>query len=127
MTSRLSFVLLAATLMAVGCAPSRSKGISEASLLKRLGDAGLTVERLDPPTLQPDQLQALPYDPSTVLALEVSDGQGNREGMIAVELKATQDTERVKGVNGFGVRNWYFLGIVSTHMRDRVTLAIGTE
>jgi hypothetical protein len=73
-----------------------------------------------------DDLSRFPEEPRSAVVLRLSDGRGNSEAMTFVELgswKAAAEMD-AKPVNGFAVRNWFVLGIVSNYFVDRITDAL---
>ncbi|MGQ0720477.1 MAG: hypothetical protein ACT4PE_02760 [Candidatus Eiseniibacteriota bacterium] len=106
--------------------PKNTRDIDASGLLEELAAAGLTAEELGPAQVSTDHSSRFPEPPRSTLWLRISDGQGNSEQMTFVEFGSWKTAAEVdaKPINGFAVRNWYVLGIVSNHFVSAVTHAV---
>ena len=118
--SRLSVPFAVQTLLCVtlvcGTLVGCGQNLSESDVLSKLEAAGLTVERLDERLLTRAQRQRIESQPETIFSVRVSDASGNSQSMTLVEFdkdwKAVSAIE--EGVPGFVVRNWLFVGVVTS-------------
>jgi len=99
------------------------QAISERDLFKKLEGAELKVERMSEVNLQEYEIAELPPDYKNMISVRVSDGKGNRTGMTFVEFEGQLST-RIRGVNGFPVRNWFVVGTVDNYFRDLIVDAV---
>jgi hypothetical protein len=107
-------------------APKNTKRIDASDLLEKLAAAGLETKDLGPASISVDHASRFPEKPRSTLALRVSDGAGNSESMTFVEFSSwkTAAAMDAKPVNGFAVRNWFVLGIVSNYFVEKITAAV---
>jgi hypothetical protein len=105
----------------------KTKSITAVALMEKLAAAGLETRDIGPASISVDHASRFPETPRSTLALRVSDGQGNSETMTFVEFSSWKAAAALddKPVNGFVVRNWFVLGIVSTYFVDKITNAVG--
>lgn len=128
---------LAAVVLIAGCGSSGTSGsatsntgrksITARTLMERLAAAGMEIRDLGPASISVDHASRFPETPRSTIALRVSDGQGNSESMTFVEFSSWKAAAALdeKPVNGFAVRNWFVLGIVSSYFVDKITNAVG--
>lgn len=116
--------LMLATLLAA-CA-SEPPPLTKDEMLQKLAAAGWEVLPQEKTLLYPAQLQKFTREPLASFTLRLNDAQGNSElitpldfGKASVALK--QETRKV---NGFAHKNWFFAGIISNELRDRVKAAL---
>jgi hypothetical protein len=103
-----------------------TRPLSEADVIRRLQSAGLTCERLDKTWITPREVEQLPAKPVAVFSVRMRDGKGNAESMTLVGFGRVQDaqaTDRMP-LNGFAVRNWFFLGTIAEHFRRPIVSAL---
>jgi hypothetical protein len=91
-----------------------------------LSDAGLETTELGPAQISLDDSSRFPEEPRSTIVLRVSDRDGNSTPLTFVEFGSWKTAAELdkKPVNGFAVRNWFVLGITSTHFVDLVTAAL---
>jgi hypothetical protein len=111
-----------ALVIVLGCTAGEPT-LSKDDLLSRMEAAGLRVEPLDDAGLPTDAIAELPEEPTQAFLVRVSDGQGNSTAMTFTEFDSSEKTGRIRGVNGFPVRNWFVVGIVSNDFRDAIQAA----
>ena len=99
--------------------------LSQIEILYRLKSAGLELERREKTIVYPSDYEKFPVEPRTMFTVRVSDGKGNATNMTLVEFGNVREAAAIRGVNGFRVHNWFFLGTINNYFRDRVTDAIG--
>ena len=108
--------LLFATLACGALAGCSNNNLSESELLSKLEAAGLTVERLSESLLTNKQRQRIESTPETIISVRVSDAEGHSQKMALVGFDRDWKADHAKeeGVPGFVVRNWFFVGKVTS-------------
>jgi hypothetical protein len=106
--------------------PRNTQRLDADDLLDRLADARIAAEDRGPARIDVDDLSRFPEEPRSVLCLRLSDGQGNAETMTFVEFGSWKTAAHVDAepINGFAVRNWFVLGIVSEYFAASVAEAL---
>jgi hypothetical protein len=125
-TVAVTLAIAAAAMAITGCGGGGGPApLSEAELLERLEGAGLQVEILGEPMVSEKDRSLFVAEPVGMLAVRLSDGQGNAESMTLVHFPAVKDAAGLEArpVNGFAARNWFFLGIIANHFRDPILAA----
>lgn len=106
--------------------PANTKSLQARDLVGALSATGLEVTDLGVATIDMDDLSRFPEEPRSTLVLRLRDSQGNSEAMTFVEFGSWKAAATVdaKPINGFAVRNWFVLGIVSERFADLVRGAL---
>ena len=102
-----------------------AKTLSQPDVMNGLERAGLVLTPLDKTYVYPSDLQKFPAEPRAMFSIRVGDGKGNSETMTLLEFSSAGQVAGVRGVNGFPVHNWFFLGIISNQWRDIIVSALG--
>jgi len=119
-------ILLGGLALLAGCGGGGPGPLSEAEVLDRLHGAGFRVEILGAPAIAQDDRSLFVAEPLDMVAVRLSDGQGNSEAMTLVQFPRVKDAEGLdaRPVNGFAARNWFFLGTIGNHFRDPIEAAL---
>lgn len=127
------FLFLGITLLGCGSQPQGlpekpppPPNLSETEVLNRFQDYRLSFEREKKTRIFPSQHKKLPSEPVTMFTIRIKDDKGNSERMTLIQFDNYEDPKTFKKqkINGFPVRNWFFLGIINNYFKQRVEEAL---
>lgn len=118
-------VLALLFLSLAGC--SGEAKLPKADLVRQLENAGFRVEEVDSARVFHEKDRAkLSGKPISIFSIRLTDAQGNSEVATPIELGSAEEAREQKEqrINGFAHRNWFFAGILSVELQDRIRAAL---
>lgn len=100
--------------------------MSEGEMMTQLEASGLHIERLPELTITAKQRARLGTEPETMFSIRVSDESGSTQSMTLIQFDKDWKANAVgeEGVNGFAIKNWFFVGVISQNIRNQIHEAL---